>query len=82
MFIGYTYASGRGDTDLLLNRFADLICSEGYRPVGTVQVNEMCKETGQCDMDVRVLPDGPVIRISQTLGTGSRGCRLNPTTRE
>ena len=29
-------------------------------------------------MDVRVLPEGPVIRISQSLGAGSRGCRLDP----
>lgn len=29
-------------------------------------------------MDVRVLPDGPTLRISQSLGIGSRGCRLNP----
>ena len=29
-------------------------------------------------MDVRVLPDGPVIRISQSLGPGARGCRLDP----
>jgi hypothetical protein len=28
-------------------------------------------------MDVRVLPDGPVIRISQSLGRLSSGCRLN-----
>jgi len=25
-----------------------------------------------------VLPDGPVIRISQSLGAGARGCRLDP----
>ena len=29
-------------------------------------------------MDVRVLPDGPDIRITQALGKGSTGCRLNP----
>jgi hypothetical protein len=29
-------------------------------------------------MDVLVLPDGPVIRISQSLGAGARGCRLDP----
>ncbi|PIE08173.1 MAG: 3-dehydroquinate dehydratase [Rhodobacterales bacterium] len=31
-----------------------------------------------CDMDVRVLPDGPTIRISQFRGAGARGCRLDP----
>jgi hypothetical protein len=29
-------------------------------------------------MDLRVLPEGPVYRISQALGEGSRGCRLDP----
>jgi hypothetical protein len=29
-------------------------------------------------MDVRVLPNGPSYRISQRLGSGSRGCRLDP----
>jgi hypothetical protein len=29
-------------------------------------------------MDVRVLPKGPIIRISQSLGPGARGCRLDP----
>jgi hypothetical protein len=33
-------------------------------------------------MDVEVLPDGPVIRISQSLGPGARGCRLDPSALE
>jgi hypothetical protein len=33
-------------------------------------------------MDVRVLPDGPVLRISQDLGSHARGCRLNPSALE
>jgi len=28
-------------------------------------------------MDVKVLPEGPAIRISQNLGRASRGCRLD-----
>jgi hypothetical protein len=28
-------------------------------------------------MDVKVLPDGPVVRISQNLGAASSGCRLD-----
>jgi glycosyltransferase involved in cell wall biosynthesis len=33
-------------------------------------------------MDVQVLPDGPVLRISQDLGPSARGCRLDPTALE
>ena len=78
MRIAYTVAPGRGDTDLLLARIADDLAQQGIRTVGTVQINTACGEDGPCDMDVRVLPEGPVIRISQSLGAGSRGCRLDP----
>jgi hypothetical protein len=33
-------------------------------------------------MDVRILPDGAVIRISQNLGPKSRGCQLDPNALE
>lgn len=78
MRIAYTVAPGRGDTDLLLAGMAGELAEQGVRTVGTVQINTACGDDGPCDMDVRVLPDGPVIRISQSLGTGSRGCRLDP----
>ena len=78
MRIAYTVAPGRGDTDLLLAGLASDLEARGVRTVGTVQINTACGDDGPCDMDVRVLPEGPVIRISQSLGTGSRGCRLDP----
>ena len=78
MRIAYTFAPGRGDTDLLLAGLAGALAADGVRAVGTVQINTACGDEGPCDMDVHVLPDGPVIRISQSLGTGSRGCRLDP----
>ncbi len=33
-------------------------------------------------MDVKVLPDGPVFRVSQNLGRASKGCRLDPSALE
>ena len=78
MKIAYTMASGRGDTDLLLDRLAERLLARGCRVSGTVQINTECDAGGPCDMDVRVLPDGPVIRISQSLGKDARGCRLDP----
>jgi hypothetical protein len=50
----------------------------GIRTCGTVQINSDHADSGHCDMDVQVLPDGPILRISQTLGKESRGCRLDP----
>lgn len=78
MRMGFVVAPGRGDTDLLLAGVAETLLGEGVRLCGTVQFNTACEGEGPCDMDVRVLPDGPVIRISQSLGPGARGCRLDP----
>ncbi|MGK8236179.1 3-dehydroquinate dehydratase [Roseovarius sp. EC-HK134] len=82
MRIGYVIAEGRGETDLLLHDVARAARARGLRLCGTVQVNTNCGADRPCDMDVEVLPDGPVIRISQSLGPGARGCRLDPSALE
>ena len=82
MNIAYTMAAGRGDADLVLFDLAQRLRRAGYRPAGTVQINSERPDAGPCDMDVQVLPDGPVIRISQHLGKHSRGCRLDPAALE
>jgi len=73
---------GRGDADLLLSRFAEHLIGTGLRVCGTVQVNTERAKSHACDMDIQVLPDGPLLRISQALGAGSRGCRLDPAALE
>jgi len=78
MNIVYTTAAGQGDTDLVLFQVAQTLLERGRRVCGLVQVNTETCSDGPCDMDVRVLPDGPLIRISQSLGKASRGCRLDP----
>jgi len=78
MRLAYTMAPGRGDTDLILAGLAADLVTRGLPCCGTVQINTECADAGPCDMDVRVLPDGPVLRISQTLGPSARGCRLDP----
>ncbi|WP_371687434.1 DUF2478 domain-containing protein [Thalassococcus sp. S3] len=80
--MAYTMAPGRGDTDLLLFQLAKALLARGVKVTGTVQINTERPCNGPCDMDVNVLPDGPVIRISQTLGVEARGCRLNPSALE
>jgi nucleoside-triphosphatase THEP1 len=82
MNIAYTMAPGRGDTDLVLAAVAERLAAKGYRLCGTVQINTECPDQGPCDMDVRVLPDGPEIRISQSLGKEAKGCRLDPQSLE
>ncbi|WP_171052657.1 DUF2478 domain-containing protein [Ruegeria sediminis] len=80
MKIGVVSAEGRGETDRLLAEVADAMQAEGIRTAGIVKVLEHVSafENG-CDMKVRVLPDGPVIKITQSLGQGSGSCRLDPS---
>lgn len=82
MQISYTMAPGRGDTDLILFQLAQRLMQAGFTPCGTVQINTERQDGGKCDMDVQVLPRGPVIRISQSLGRNARGCRLDPAALE
>jgi hypothetical protein len=81
MKIAYTFAPGRGDTDLLLYRLSQELAAKSIHCCGTVQINTDCAE-GPCDMDVKVLPNGLTLRISQSLGTASKGCRLDPSALE
>lgn len=82
MNIAYTTASGTGTLDHLLHGVALRLISMGMRPCGIVQFNTERGQGARCDMDVLVLPDGPVLRISQHLGPGARGCRLAPASLE
>ena len=82
MNLAYTMAPGRGDTDLILFKLAKVLTARGLRCCGAVQINSERGDTGPCDMDVHVLPDGPVLRISQDLGRSARGCRLDPAALE
>jgi hypothetical protein len=73
---------GPGDVDRLLERLAAVAAGRGLRVRGLVQVNRAGAPGHRCDMDVRVLPGGPEFRISQRLGAGARGCRLDPAALE
>ena len=77
MRIGYVSLPGKGATDACLAAAVALLAGRGVPLAGTVQSNAPRADRQVCDMDVRVLPDGPVLRISQDLGTGARGCRLD-----
>ncbi|UWQ48619.1 DUF2478 domain-containing protein [Leisingera caerulea] len=78
MHLAYVMTEERGATDRLLSELAERLQAKGLRLAGIVQTNVECYDKELCDMDVRVLPDGETIRISQSLGAGARGCRLNP----
>lgn len=76
--IAYTLGPGPGETNLLLADVGHVLQLDGYRVCGSVQIDTGREKTHQCDMDLKVLPEGPVIRISQPLGSQASGCRLDP----
>ncbi len=78
MQIGFIVSPGRGRIDPLIAAVADRLQAEGLRLTGVVQTNTDRPGSHRCDMDVRILPHGPVVRISQNLGREARGCQLNP----
>ncbi len=82
MRLAYVTSPNRGGVDRVLERFAMRLLDRGVVVEGLVQINADCGPDTPCDMDARVLPDGPVLRISQTLGLGSSGCRLDPSALE
>ena len=72
-------AQGRGETDRLLSEAAAWLVGNGKSITGVVKVlGNQTPDAHHCDMDLRVLPDGPQIRITQSLGDGAQGCRLDP----
>ena len=82
MRIGYVMVSNRGDTNRVLTAVAAQLRAEGLCLAGAVQSDTDCAPGGKCDMDLEILPAGPVVRISQSLGAQSRGCRLDPVALE
>lgn len=77
MRLAHVTCHGRGATDALLAAAVAQLRARGLRLAGTVQTNPQRPDRARCDMDLRVLPDGPVFRISADRGDLARGCRLD-----
>lgn len=80
MKIARVSSTKRGETDRLLSTLVDQLQGQGRHLAGVVKdQSHQSQFANGCDMKVRVLPDGPVIRITQDLGAGSDACRLDPS---
>lgn len=82
MNLAYVISDQTGAVNRALSSLADALMARGLRVIGTTQTDTPRPKTHHCDMDVRVLPEGTIIRISQDLGPNSRGCRLDPNALE
>ncbi len=79
MRIAWVSSEMRGETDRLLAGVADRLQAGGLALTGIVkELGHTSAYANGCDMKVRVLPEGPVIQITQNLGAGSDACRLDP----
>jgi len=77
MKLAYVTLQGRGRTDELIASVADQLTKDGLRLAGCVQSNIERPDRKKCDMDLVILPDGPVVRISEDRGDLARGCMLD-----
>ena len=82
MTLGYILSETRGEADRLLSELATRLRVEGRVVAGVVQSRAPSAGAHPCDMELAVLPDGPGIELSQRLGGGARGCRLDPASLE
>lgn len=70
-------APGRGATDRLLADVVSKLQVQGVRVIGALCARPWNGDAGHCDSDLLLLPDGPVVRITQDLGSGSVSCRMD-----
>lgn len=77
MPIAYVSLPGRGATDALIATAVALLRPTALRLAGTVQTDVPRPGRSLCDMELSVLPAGPVFRINQDRGEAARGCRLD-----
>ena len=68
-----------GDIDGFLAEIAQSLALSGLRVRGALQSRGLAAGDCHCaDMELTTLHSGNIFRISQPLGNGSRGCRLDP----
>ena len=75
--LGYVVSQGAGQGDALLAGVAHSLQARGWRLAGVVQMNVTFDPARPCHMDLQVLSGTEVVRISQYLGAGAAGCRLD-----
>ncbi len=76
--LAYVTKDGRGASDRLLAEVAARLDARGWPLAGVVQLNVDVRDSDLCDMHLRILRSDRQVCISQSLGVGSTGCRLNP----
>lgn len=82
MRLAYTTSDQPGRMNAALRALAEALAAAQLRSVGAVQANLATGPDDADEMQLTLLPDGPCLSISQALGPGSTGCRLDPAALE
>ncbi|MBL4915733.1 DUF2478 domain-containing protein [Szabonella alba] len=75
--LAFLHAPETGQTNRLLADLAARLAAQGLRVCGCVQIDSPRDGQARCDMDLRLLPDGAMLRISENRGPGAGGCQLD-----
>ena len=70
-------ANKRGAVDTLLIQVADRLTNDGLKLLGALSSDEYSNPHKECNCALNLLPDGPVVRITQDLGDGSTACQMD-----
>lgn len=76
--MAYILSPDTGVTDRILADAASQLSAGSVALCGVIQRETQADAGHRCHMDLRILPDGPDLRISQDRGRLARGCRLDP----
>jgi hypothetical protein len=77
MRLGYINLTDGDELDTCLSQLVERLNGAGLKPAGAIHAPFTGSNRSKCDMDLQILPDGPVLRISQNLGEHAKGCRLD-----
>ncbi|WP_417807524.1 DUF2478 domain-containing protein [Thioclava sp.] len=73
--LGFITCPVRGEADRLIAALADRLLAEGRDVIGMVRAD--IAQRSDCEMHLRLLPEGNVHTISQDLGRGADACVLD-----
>lgn len=78
MMLGYLVNAGDGALDAVLRDLVARLQGQGLEVLGALQRNMRHDPERPCDINLVLLADAAVIRISQDRGRFASGCRLDP----
>lgn len=78
MHLAFIHARNPGSVDQTLNAVVSRLSGRGLCLLGVTQEPIHDGERHRCDMDLIEIANGARLSISQNLGAGSTGCRLDP----